>query len=58
VRVAHDAAVGDLAEGGECLAQGFRLNLGAEVAHEYVVVRADVCLGLIAGTGGPVHLKE
>lgn len=54
LRVAHYATVGDLAERRERLLQRVRLDLGAQVAHEYVIMVAGVQLGLVPGRRGPI----
>lgn len=56
LRIAHDPAIADLAEGRERLLQRLRLNFWREIADEYVMMVAGVELGLIARTGRPVNL--
>lgn len=56
LRIANYAAVRDLSEGSECLAERVCLDLGREVANEDVMMVARVRLRLIAGTRGPVYL--
>lgn len=54
LRVAHDTAVGYLAEWSERLFQRVRLDLGAQVADEYMIMVARVELRLVAGRRRPV----